>query len=490
LSEERRLKKLVAEAKKRKETQERLDFDRPGLLFGPQRAFVQDENHLVVACCSRRGGKTHGIAIKILKTAYKFPGSMVFYITNTRRQAKRVFWDLTLIPLLRDLNIPAHLNQNELTCTLPNGSMIVLGGANDAAEIENYRGSKTPLVVIDEAQSFRSYIQVLVEEIFEWQTMDYNGQIYVTGTPNAACYGYFHDICHGKKQGWSHHHWTFRDNPHLKGKDKFLADLKARGVKETDPKFMRESLGLWVRDTSGLVYAIENENILDSIPDWSDYGYVLGIDFGYTDATAFVVNGYSVLEGKIVTLESYEKTKLIPSAAAEEVELLRTKYDFESIVGDMGGLGKAYGEEMSQRFQIPIVPAEKQRKASAIELVNGDLRTKTLLVYEDGNRQLLEDSRLLQWNYDKLDEAQREGKARVDRLQLKIDDRTPDHLLDAWLYGYRECRAYIHEAPGRKLSPKEAQEAAESSMWERLMAPPTSPWDLTTEGLAGDEPLF
>lgn len=493
MTTDKQLRKLVAEANKRKQTRASLDFKRPDLLFGPQRDFVEDENHLVAAVCSRRAGKTHGICLKLLSTAFKYEGCIVFYITNTRRQAKRNLWDLTLIPLLRQLGIQAHLNQNELTCRLPNGSMIILGGANDAAEIENYRGTKTPLVVIDEAQAFRSYIETLVEDIFEWQTLDYNGQIYVTGTPNAGCFGYFHDICNKTLKGWSIHHWTMLENPHLPNPEDFIRrKLEKEGMKRTDPRFMRECLGQWVRDTTGLVYGIENQNLLAEMPPWDDLEYVLGIDFGYTDATAFVLSGYSVKHGKIITTESWEREGLIPSVCAEVTHDIMDTYNPIAIVGDMGGLGKAYGEEMLQRYQIPIVAAEKTRKMGAIELLNGDLRTEKLQVFEPGNQKLIEDSRLLQWNYDKVDIRRNGG--RTPRLKLEIDDRTPDHLCDAWLYGYRECRAYLHEASPPPKSAKERADAEETALWEALQAKrekdQSSQWDLSQEALAGDESLF
>src|SRR5690606_12495979 len=143
------------------------------------------------------------------------------YITNSRPQAKRILW-----PKLqfwnRKLDLDAKFNQVELTMTLKNGSTIMLGGANDESEIERYRGGAYPLVILDEAQSFRSFLQPLVEEILAPATLDYAGQIAMIGTPNPVCLGYFFDASTGKlvdnetgKPIWKNHHWTAFDNPYI-----------------------------------------------------------------------------------------------------------------------------------------------------------------------------------------------------------------------------------------------------------------------------------
>lgn len=503
-AELRRARRLLEEAKKRADAKNAVDFEK--LLFGPQRDFVSDPRQLVVACCSRRAGKTWGICVKLVRTALEMPGVTVFYVTNTRRQAERGFWNQALKPFLLDLGFTVgntdasdvKVNQNELTATFKNGSRILLGGANDAAEIENYRGTKTPLVILDEAQNFRSFIKTLVDDIFIPQLLDYGdkGQILMTGTPNAACHGYFYDALHGKEgaEGWVRHGWTMFENPHLPEPKKFLANyLKRKGWAESDPKVRREFFGEWVRDSSGLVYPIRDVNIIDELPEdirtaWS---FVLGLDLGYVDATAFVVLAYNERIARTIVVESYQKTKLIPDAVAVEVEHLDEIYGFEAIVADTGGLGKAYSETMIQKYGIPVEAAEKRNKNAAIEHLNGDLRSNALQVYRPGNEELLHDASLLSWNYDKIDERAFGGHTLRDKLA--IDDRTPDHLTDAMLYGHRKCRGYLYS--GEPDAPEEGSsawwEAQEEKFWAEVAASdePRDPWDLRDEELV-DEALF
>lgn len=469
MSERQRLARLVAEAEKRAKVKGSLDYSQ--LLFGPQRAFVEDTAHWVLAWCSRRAGKSWGVATKMLKVAFDYPGSTVLYVTNTRRQAKRIMWDLTLIPMMRSLGIDYHPNQNELQITLANGSRILLGGANDASEIETYRGIKTPLVVIDEAQSFRSYLFTLIDEILDPATLDYDGQVYMTGTPNAACFGYFHDACHGLEdaEGWSKHSWTLLQNPHLKNPTEFLRRKReTQNLREDSPRYRREYMGEWVRDAEGMVFRIDNENIIQSVPEWDDASYVLGMDLGFVDETAFVVIAYSIRAGKLCVVDSWSRTGMTPSDVAEEVTDLQERYEFEAMVADTGGLGKAYAEEMIQRWALPIEAAEKRQKAAAIEMLNADLDSRAMLLCEPTNTALIHDARRLQWNYDKLARDKAKWGGLKDRQRLEIDDRTPDHLTDAWLYAYRRCAHYLHQesALGPEKGSKDWWERWEEDLWE------------------------
>ena len=68
-----RFKEIVAEKKVRKDREMRLDFDL--LCHARQREFVADTSKYIMACCSRRAGKTYGIAIKMLKTGFQHPKS-------------------------------------------------------------------------------------------------------------------------------------------------------------------------------------------------------------------------------------------------------------------------------------------------------------------------------------------------------------------------------------------------------------------------------
>ena len=155
--------RLVRRALELAETAQRIDFG--ALCFPEQRAFVEDDASFVAAVCGRRGGKSDGAVLKMLRAAHENPNSTILYITNSRPQAKRIAWR-KLMMWDRRLKLGAKFNHADLVVHLPGpGSQIVLGGANDEAEIERYRGGDHPLVVIDEAQTIRGFIKYLVTDI-------------------------------------------------------------------------------------------------------------------------------------------------------------------------------------------------------------------------------------------------------------------------------------------------------------------------------------
>ena len=359
-------------------------------------------------------------------------------------------------PVLKELDetlsLGGKFQEVTSTYTLANGAAIQLGGANDENEIERYRGPQYPLVVIDEAQSIRPFIRTLIYEIFRPGQAKYKDrQICITGTPNAARVGLLYDVAIGNEKGWSVHHWTIRDNIHIPDVDAFLREeCQMRGITPADAKYQREYEGKWVRDAVSQVYKIQESNLIEALPtDIQDWQYVLGIDLGFTNVTAFCVLAYSIKTGRSVVTESYQVTPpeednmLTPEFLASHIVDIVDHYAPTSIVVDPGGLGAAFIKELRQRFGLPLTAAEKQKKLAAIELLNGDLRTGKLTAIEDTNADLIHDAALLQWNWKRVDEKKHGGN--TQRSDLLIDDRTPDHLTDALTYAYREARHYLYE---------------------------------------------
>ncbi|MEQ9074105.1 MAG: terminase family protein [Sandaracinaceae bacterium] len=453
-------RRKLQEYRERQARRFRLNLEQ--LTFGPQRDFVLDSAPYVAASCSRQCGKSYGIGLKLIDAGFEHPHAPLLYLTNTRPQARSIMW-----PVLHELHdthrIGGTFHEVRQTYTLPNGAVIHLGGANDEVEIERYRGPQYAKVVIDEAQSIRPFIGYLINEIIRPGQAKYGdaGQILVTGTPNAARAGFLYDVATGVEEGWSVHKWTIRDNPHIPNPEKFIADiLRRRGLTEKDAAYLREFCGEWVRDSASQVYQIRRQNLLEAFPDEpNDWRFVLGIDFGFVNITAYVVLAYSIQAGRIVVAESFQRRPrdedgmLTPEEVAQVIEGLHERYGFVSMVGDPGGLGSKFIEALRKRFALPIKAAEKQAKLGAIELMNGDLRTRRMMVVEHANRDLLHDAANLQWNWAMVDAKKHGGN--VLRSDLVIDDRTPDHLTDAATYGYRECRHFLYDdSPGDRHPPK------------------------------------
>ena len=434
-----RRRKVLQEALKRDRQKENLS---PKLLFGPQRKFALSKSKYVVACCSRRAGKSFAIAFKLLSAALKYPGSIVPYITLTRDSAKLIIWEPIRL-LAEAANIKVQFRANNGDVVLSNGSTIILRGVEDRRQAEKLRGPKYPIAVLDEAQGIPSYLKEVIHEILEPAILDYPGsQILVTGTPNAACAGAFFEMWHDPEEAWERHCWTMRDNISFerKGIDvnaEIAKMLKKRGLSTSDPAYLREFEGKWVRDSDSQVYKFDDRINLYSDTAWltgaDDWDYWIGLDLGWNDPSAFVVIGQSQQLGRFDIPECYQASEMSVDALARQYRHYAEKYNHPPIIVDTGGYGKGMSEELIERHALPIHQAQKSNKTAYIETVNNDFRSGAVQIYANGagNNDLVECLRLLQWSEKSLLTG-----------NPKEDKRSPNHLADALLYGLRATNPF------------------------------------------------
>lgn len=432
---------IIAELKRRQE-QAAKDAATPVFQFNdycfPAQAkfFRGDGVRFRTAVCSRRAGKTVGIAADAIDTCLNHDNVICLYITLTQQNARNIIWG-DLMHIIETYKLECKIDNVRLTIKFPNGSRFVVAGAKDRQEIEKYRGWKLYKCYIDECQSFRPYIEELVNDIITPALRDLKGYLYLTGTPGPIPAGYFYTS--STSDFWNNHHWTAFDNPHMHNPPKLdlhetLAEERTmKGINESNASYQRETYGVWVEDADSLVYKFNKQrNITDKIPPSNELTYIFGIDIGFNDADAIAVLGYHSKEKIVYLVEENIVRKQDITSLVNEIKDLKATYDPVRMVMDAGALGKKIQEEIQQRHGLNIEAAEKSRKVEFIELLNDDLRTgklKTLpsTVFE-------EDCMLLQWD--------RESKLRNPE-KPKVSDVYHSDITDAVLYGWRACLHYL-----------------------------------------------
>lgn len=413
-------------------------FNLTAFLFDKQLAFVEDPSPFKIAVCSRRAGKTVACAAHMMHVAINAPNIVCVYITLSAANAKKLIWK-ELKKINRDFKLDGEPSEADLTITFPNGSMVWASGAKDKSDVEKFRGHAIKLCYIDECQSFREYIEDLIDDIIEPALLDYDGALCLIGTPSAIPTGYFHD-CAEVSDTWSKHKWTFFDNPHMvlksgKTHQELLARvLKRRGIPITHPSIQREYFGKWEHDSESLLITYDkNKNDFDNIPN-NTYHYIMGIDIGFKDADAICILAYSEHEPTTYLIEELVTTKQGITELVAQIQALDQKYKVSKMVMDMGGLGKKIGEEMIRRYQIPVEAADKVRKMENIELMNDALRTKRLMA--KSTSRFAQDSYLVEIDKD---------KSTPERI--KVSDRFHSDIIDAVLYAFKCSPAYAYTAP-------------------------------------------
>jgi hypothetical protein len=250
---------------------------------------------------------------------------------------------------------------------------------------------------------------------------------------------------------------SLRDNPTLEGSG---YEENLRVLDEVTYQQLR--FGHWVRDTSGLVYSSwsDTKNTIDDLPKLpggEQWRHLLACDFGERDPVAFAELAFTRHDPCVYVVRSDQWTDLAPSEAAEIARAWeKERGSYDCIVGDVGGLGKAFEVEWRKRFYMPMRTAQKADKLGYIKLLNGDLHNAKIKVLP-GNDQLISDVRALAW---------------LDEKHLKEHPSLPNHLPDALLYGWREARHWAWE----ERPPPKAYEDERLEAKLRRMNEDRAPW--------------
>jgi hypothetical protein len=212
-----------------------------------------------------------------------------------------------------------------------------------------------------------------------------------------------------------------------------IEDLKlANPLIEETPIFQQHYLGKWVIDDSNLVYRFDyDRNSFDELPvkqpGAGRWHYVLGIDLGFNDPTAWVVCAYHDFDRTLYVLGAHKKEKCDITEVAEQTRKLMGRFDFDRIVID--NANKQAVEEMRRRHDIPLTPAEKAGKADFIEIMNGDFISGHIKLHKKMAAPLIDEYGQLIWD-------DRSGRR-------EEHPAAPNHCCDAALYAWRSCYQYL-----------------------------------------------
>lgn len=425
--------------------------------FPFQEAFVNDPSKFIAAQCTRRAGKTNGLALRFYRTMMEYPGSLNRYIALTRDSAKDIMW-----PVLEEMNEihnwQASFTESPLCMTIPNGSKLRLIGADMKNFIPRLRGAKCASNAVDESQSFGPHLASLIDDVLTPTMVGYsNHWLALTGTPGPVPRGTFFDVTHGNIGGYSVHKWSIYDNPHLPGARKFVEDLKTRNKWPDDhPTYLREWCNQWVIDLEALLIKYnESLNHYETLPTYK-FNYILGIDIGVRDSDALAVLAWSESSPHIYLVEEIITEGQDITGLTEQIQILQKRYELSKIVIDTGGLGLKIAEEIRRRKSIPVIAADKKRKFENVAFLNDYLRLGKFKAKK--NSRFAQDSYMVQIDWE---------KTTPDRLVVK--DSFHSDIIDSVLYAFKESPAWAFktaDSPAPKWGTKEWAEK-ESDQMER-----------------------
>lgn len=398
------------------------------------------------------------------------PGVNCLFIGLTRMSAKGIIWKDILKNINQKHNItsPEAFNSSELTWTLNNGSVIQATGIDvDEDEMDKLLGKKYRLVCLDESSFYTVNMQRLVYGILKPAVADPNkrgerGTICMMGTSSNFTKGLFYDITTGVEPGWSLHTWTAMDNPYVaKQWQEELDEIdKLRPLFKETPLYKQWYLNQWVVDTDKLVYKFNTDrNLFETRSPHlkpNGWSYVLGVDLGFEDDSAFVVCAFHENDQSLYIVSTYNSKGMDITDVANKIKELQGSYEIAKIIID--GANKQGVEEMQRRHGIPLTPSEKQDKVTFIELLNAELiQAKIKINHKCHN--LINELMGLVW------------KTTGDQIDLpkKEHPSLPNHLCDALLYAWRYCYSYMSEPVVTRpiMGTKAWHDDENAKMWEK-----------------------
>lgn len=423
-----------------------------------------------------------------LWTALTKPGSLVLMASLTLKNTKKLFWD-DLIAMGEDYGLgferPGFSHITDGWLKLDNGSTIRMAGAETNSDVEKLRGPAYDLCLVDECASFNNEVfDYLLEYALMPAIMDTGGTIVVAGTPGDVMSGEFYEATYPHHtievandneeatrqpttrnyrnpeefwlQGldveplWSRHHWTQEDNiarPQLW--KNALRKKKAKRWRDDNPIWLQEYIGLWTPRADTLVYSLSSVVAQDlelgklprcyytpgegagfndfGLPSGHKWRYMLGVDLGWVDATAFVVVAFADTFPAMRVVYQHKESKMTTGRVAQHVLELDEIYDFEAQIADTGSGGKQMVETMNEEHGTDLEAASKSKKAAFQRLVNSDIW--------DGSLQMVEGSPLAK-EMLALNLVPK-GKKGL----LEEDPKAENHLCDALLYVAKEAMA-------------------------------------------------
>lgn len=412
------------------------------------------------------------MGLALIERALTYSNTKHMYLALTRDSAKRILWDDVLKTINRDLKLGCRFNETELSVRFDNGSVIYLLGADAKVEEQDkLLGQKYKTVVIDEAASFRTDLRRLVYKTIEPATIDGGGTIMLIGTPGDFIgppddRHMFYAVTSGSRRGeastdneenlagydWVSFRWNTFDNPHMADKWREALDKKLARIPHfaDTVEYKTEWLGEWALDFSKLVYHFrEDRNLVAAAPQDLKW-WVIGVDLGFNDASAFHVWGWRPYDGRLYGLESVKKKGLTLDQVNVELNKLRAKYPLSRLVID--GAGKQAVEHLKKVYQLPLHAASKTDKAEFIRHMNTDLTTERIVLVRGQCDELLKEWAALIWD----------ERARVKKEKEECEN----HCSDAALYGWRDSLHFAVSVPKKREPDRESEEYADK-FWEK-----------------------
>lgn len=369
-------------------------------LFEWQRQVWNDNSKRKALICGRRSGKSYLVAVEMLRHCCSGVDNIkdsttglvikknrqACYIGLTQEKAASIMWQP-----IKDLMEKCHISYSRIDngqhiIEFSNGNSLFLYGNNSKAEREKLRGKDCSAFFIDEVQSQQG-VGYLLESIVGPIVAGRNGEIWLAGTAPLNAATYWESVINGN-EGYSVYKATMADNPSIPDCSNALNKVLVENHwTEDNVTYRREYLGEICYDTERMIYPVRS--YYDNIPNQKVKNIWIGVDFGWTHATAFAPI-VCLENGECYLVNEFKQAHMTSSSIIAElnslVETLSKKYNIDynqvHVRCDVNE-GSIIADIQNQFPRMDIHRASKRGEAAQIALVNDSLRSGLLRIVKD-----------------------------------------------------------------------------------------------------------
>lgn len=301
------------------------EFTRYKLLktfFKEQREVIYEVNQAkhIIACCSRRAGKTD-LSSGAICYAALVPDSRIIYINLTFTNAvTQIFENVVSRSEMCGLTITSSSKASG-TIEWNNGSSLRIVGNSNNSEIDKLRGEKkVSLVVIDEFFHQRN-LEYGINEVIGPLLIDRADSCLLgLGTPPRIPKTYGEKVWY--EPNWKKFHWTARDNPYIPNFEEYIDEIcNSKGISRDAPFIQREYYGIMgVYDKEAMVFK-DYKTYENEVPaDFKPTHIAIGMDVGFEDYNAIVALAYNVASGLCYVIDERKFNRASISEIIKQVQ--------------------------------------------------------------------------------------------------------------------------------------------------------------------------
>lgn len=331
----------------------------------------------------------------------------------------------------------ATWSERDKRWTFPSGFKLTFGYCETPVDVYRYQGSEYQVICVDELTQWpEEPYRYLLSRLRRIQGSEVPIRMRAATNPG----GLGHAWVKGRfvEPGSAERPFVpakLDDNPHL---DRQAYEAALSQLDDVTRDQLRR--GLWVQATNGRVYAFDRDRHLEHVDTSTGWRLILGLDLGASESkptTGFALVAWHEHDPRTVVVRSWVEAGMTPSSCAEVVRFVQEQYPDVRVIMDEGALGRGYGNELRQRYGLPVVAAQKRDKLGYRKLLNGAFQRNEVVLTPCACDALVDELEGLVW----------------DARGLDAMPGLPDHASDALLYAWREAHSYRATPQSVRLQP-------------------------------------